>query len=192
MCFLFLVPDSSCSFWFVPFFASVLGFLDFCYQSFVASIIRILDCLTFCLSYLPVWLTANNPPTTVMYQLFNGWLLLRWQNQCLVVRRSLVWFPWSACPSVLGQDTEPETAPDVLVGSSHGSHRHQCMNIWFTVVFIAQFTNVGGAYLLYWFLCKMYLIFFFFRWAAVISCTTSANLIIRDNKALHKPASVSM
>ena len=31
--------------------------------------------------------------------------------------------------SVLRQDTEPPTAPDVLVGTLHGSHHHQCMNI---------------------------------------------------------------
>ena len=28
-----------------------------------------------------------------------------------------------------GQDTESRTAPDVLVGTLHGSHRHQCMNV---------------------------------------------------------------
>ena len=33
------------------------------------------------------------------------------------------------CPSVLGQDTEPQTAPDALVGTLHGSHHHQCMNV---------------------------------------------------------------
>lgn len=31
---------------------------------------------------------------------------------------------------VLGQDTEPNTAPDVLVGTLEGRHRHQCMNVW--------------------------------------------------------------
>ena len=25
------------------------------------------------------------------------------------------------------EDTEPQTAPDVLVGTLHGSHRHHCM-----------------------------------------------------------------
>ena len=39
--------------------------------------------------------------------------------------------PQSACPSVLGQDPEPQTAPDVLVGILHGSH--QCMNVGITV-----------------------------------------------------------
>ena len=34
----------------------------------------------------------------------------------------MVWFPWSACQSVSGQDTEPQTAPDVLVGTLHGSY----------------------------------------------------------------------
>ena len=47
------------------------------------------------------------------------------------------WFePWlslAACRSVLGQDTEPQTAPDVLVDTLHGSHHHQCMNAWVTV-----------------------------------------------------------
>ena len=38
----------------------------------------------------------------------------------LVIRGSLVRFPWSACRSVLGQDTEPQTAPDVLVGTKTG------------------------------------------------------------------------
>ena len=37
------------------------------------------------------------------------------------IRRSLVRFPWSACRSVLGQ---PQTAPDVLVSTLHGSHYH--------------------------------------------------------------------
>ena len=53
--------------------------------------------------------------------------------------KSLLWFsgmlwegrwfdsPVSACWSVPGQDTELQTAPDVLVGTLHGSHRHQCM-----------------------------------------------------------------
>ena len=45
----------------------------------------------------------------------------RW-SQRLVIGRSLVRFPCSACWSVLGQDTEPQTAPDVLVAfsSKHG------------------------------------------------------------------------
>ena len=42
---------------------------------------------------------------------------------------SMVRFPCSACQRVLGQDTEPQTAPDVLVGTLHGSHQHQCMNV---------------------------------------------------------------
>ena len=25
---------------------------------------------------------------------------------------------------------EPQTAPDMLVSTFHGSHRHQCMNVW--------------------------------------------------------------
>ena len=49
-------------------------------------------------------------------------------SQRLVIWRSLVWFPWSACWSVLGQDTEPQTAPDVLVGTLHVSHHLQCIN----------------------------------------------------------------
>ena len=47
----------------------------------------------------------------------------------LVIRWSLARFPWSACRKVLGQDTEPHTAPDVLVCSLHGSYHHQCMNV---------------------------------------------------------------
>ena len=41
------------------------------------------------------------------------------------------WFdsPLSVCWNVLGQDTEPRTAPDVLVGTLHGCHCHQ----WITV-----------------------------------------------------------
>ena len=33
------------------------------------------------------------------------------------------WFDSRGPKSVLGQDTEPQTAPDVLVGTLHGSHR---------------------------------------------------------------------
>ena len=33
------------------------------------------------------------------------------------------------CQSVLGHNTEPQTAPDVLVGTLHGSHHLQCMNV---------------------------------------------------------------
>ena len=44
------------------------------------------------------------------------------ESQCLVI-------PWSACRSVLGQDTAPQTAPDVVVGTLHGSHHHQCVNV---------------------------------------------------------------
>ena len=29
----------------------------------------------------------------------------------------------------LDRDTEPQTAPDVLIGTLHGSHCHQCMNV---------------------------------------------------------------
>ena len=31
--------------------------------------------------------------------------------------------------SVLGLDTEPQTAPDRLVGTFHGSHQRQCMYV---------------------------------------------------------------
>ena len=31
-------------------------------------------------------------------------------------------------PSVLEQDTEPSTSPDVLVSTLNGSHHHQYMN----------------------------------------------------------------
>ena len=48
-------------------------------------------------------------------------------SQRIVIRRTLVRFPESSCQSVLGQDTEPRTAPDLLVGTLHGSHRHQCV-----------------------------------------------------------------
>ena len=40
------------------------------------------------------------------------------QSQHLVIRRSLVPFLWLAYRSVLRQDTEPQTAPDV--GTLHG------------------------------------------------------------------------
>ena len=53
-------------------------------------------------------------------------------GQHLVIGRLLVRFPtipWYACQSVLGQDTEAQTAPDVLVGSLHGSRHHQCVNV---------------------------------------------------------------
>ena len=49
-------------------------------------------------------------------------------SQCLVIGRLLVPFPWSAYWSVLGQDIEPQTAPDVCVATMHCSHHHQCMN----------------------------------------------------------------
>ena len=42
-------------------------------------------------------------------------------GQCLDIGKSLVQFPRSACRSALGQDTEPQTAPEVLVGTLHGS-----------------------------------------------------------------------
>ena len=44
-----------------------------------------------------------------------GWLWLRGRASVLLSVRLLVWFPWSACQSVLGQDTECQIAPDVLV-----------------------------------------------------------------------------
>ena len=44
---------------------------------------------------------------------------------------------WRSIPQVcidFGKDTDPWTAPDVLVGSLHGSLRHQCrMYAWITV-----------------------------------------------------------
>ena len=39
------------------------------------------------------------------------------------------WFNSPGLQSVFWQDTESQTAPDVLVGTLHGSHRHQCMNV---------------------------------------------------------------
>ena len=51
----------------------------------------------------------------------------------LVIGRLLVWFPWPACQSALGLDSKPQTAPDVLVSTLHGSHHHQCMDVWITV-----------------------------------------------------------
>ena len=35
----------------------------------------------------------------------------------------------SKCPEVQVQDTEPQIAPDGLVGTLHGSHHHQCRNV---------------------------------------------------------------
>ena len=32
-------------------------------------------------------------------------------------------------PSLHVRDTEPQTTPDVLVTTLHGSHHHQCMNV---------------------------------------------------------------
>ena len=40
--------------------------------------------------------------------------MVQGSSQCLVIGRLLVRFPLSACQSVLGQETEPQTAPDVL------------------------------------------------------------------------------
>ena len=47
----------------------------------------------------------------------------RHMSQRLVIGGPLVRFPWPACRSVLGRDTEP----GVLVVYLHGNHRHQCM-----------------------------------------------------------------
>ena len=38
------------------------------------------------------------------------------------------WFDSPGPRSVLGQDTEPQTAPDVLIGTLHGGYHYQCMN----------------------------------------------------------------
>ena len=45
-------------------------------------------------------------------------------SQCPVIWRLLVQFPWSASQIVLEEDTESQTAPDVLVGKLCGSHNH--------------------------------------------------------------------
>ena len=67
----------------------------------------------------------------------NQWLevFLRWQCGRLWLRgRASVllsegcWFDSPGLHEVLGQDTEPWTAPDMLVGTMHGSLCHQCMN----------------------------------------------------------------
>ena len=47
-----------------------------------------------------------------------GELWLRW-SQHLVTGKLQVQFPMSACQSGHGQDTEPQTVPDVLVGTLH-------------------------------------------------------------------------
>ena len=62
-------------------------------------------------------------------------------SQHLVTRNSIVQFPWSVRQIVFGQDTEPQTAPEVLVGTLHGSHRQKymkacmkyCKLLWTTV-----------------------------------------------------------
>ena len=41
-------------------------------------------------------------------------------------------------PLVLGQDTESQTAPDVLVGILHCSYCYQCMYVWITVSYFGQ------------------------------------------------------
>ena len=38
----------------------------------------------------------------------------------------------------LGKILNPRTAPDVLVGTLHGGHHHQCMNVWITVSCFGQ------------------------------------------------------
>ena len=53
-------------------------------------------------------------------------------SQCLVIGMLLVQFPWSACWSIKGQDTEPQTAPYVLVCTFHGSH-HTFISVWMYV-----------------------------------------------------------
>ena len=51
-------------------------------------------------------------------------------DDLLIVARGRASVLLSACWSVLGQDPEPQTAPDVLVATLHGSHCHQCINMW--------------------------------------------------------------
>ena len=41
-----------------------------------------------------------------------------WLSKHLVIGRLLVRIPWSTCKSVLEQDAEPQTAPEMLVGTS--------------------------------------------------------------------------
>ena len=57
---------------------------------------------------------------------------------CSTYRRLQVWFPWSTCQSVLGQETEPQSAPDVLVGTLHGRHRRQWTYVWITVSYFGR------------------------------------------------------
>ena len=57
--------------------------------------------------------------------------MTRGKSQRLVIGRLLVRFPWSACGSV-------QTAPGVLVGTLHGSHHHQCVNVGITVSHFGQ------------------------------------------------------
>ena len=57
--------------------------------------------------------------------------------------QSLVHFPCSACGSVLGQDTEPQAAPHVLVGTLHCSHHHQCISVCMNY-FKSRWTKVSA------------------------------------------------
>ena len=67
------------------------------------------------------------------------------RGQRLVIRWLLVQFPWFAC-CVLGQDAEPQNAPDVLVCTLHGSHHHHhvytfmnyCKLLWSSVAVSAK------------------------------------------------------
>ena len=59
---------------------------------------------------------------------WRGQLWLRGRASIFLSESRWFRFPWSAYQSVLGQETEPQNAY-VLVGTLHGSHRHQCMNV---------------------------------------------------------------
>ena len=73
---------------------------------------------TFFLCYTHFW---------VYLQLFFGGSCGSGREPASFYRKVVGWIPLVCMSSVLGQDTEPQTAPDVLVGTLHGSHRHEYM-----------------------------------------------------------------
>ena len=60
----------------------------------------------------------------IMIVIMVGWLWLRGTASVSLLEGR--WFDYPGL-HVFGQDTEPQTAPDVLVDTLHSSHRLQCM-----------------------------------------------------------------
>ena len=82
----------------------------------------------------PWWIKHDKIPPHCNW----GRLWLRGRASILFSEGHWFHFPGLQVEVSLGKILNLKTAPDVLVGTLHGSHRHHCMTVWITVSHFGQ------------------------------------------------------